>query len=285
MSITKYADLHLHTSASDGTLSPTELIKLAYKSGIHTLSITDHDTVAGITEARAALEEEMTLITGVEFSCYYDGDEPFLLHILGYGIDPSSESITKTVCVGRDTRQRKHSLRLEYMRRVYGIEFTEGELDYFNSRMTVGKPHLAEVLVNRGMAGSIKEAIDKYMKAPDFPDGNIPASLAIEGIVGAGGIPVYAHSLGGECDARLSYGEAKRRIALMKDMGVMGLECYYSRYSSEDERFLLSVAEELGLLVSGGSDFHGKNKTVVLGELSREGARVECKKMSVLSNL
>lgn len=280
-----YADLHLHTTASDGTLTPSELISLAHKSGINTVSITDHDTVAGIDEARESLPDGMTLIPGVEFSCFYDGGEPFLLHILGYGIDTCADSIAYAVNRGREIRQEKHSLRLEYMRTAHGIEFTEDELSYFDTRFTVGKPHLAEVLVRRGMAGSIKEAIDKYMKASDFPDGNIPASLAIEGILGAGGIPVYAHSLGGECDARLSYEEAERRILLMKDMGIRGLECYYSRYSEDDEKRLLSIAKKHGLLVSGGSDFHGKNKTVILGELSSEGKRIECEKMSVLSNL
>lgn len=280
-----YADLHLHTTASDGTLTPRELVLLAHRSGITTVSVTDHDTVAGIREAREALPDGMKLISGVEFSCFYDGDEQFLLHILGYGIDTRAESIANAVNKGREIRQKKHSLRLEYMKAVHGIEFTEEELSYFNTRFTVGKPHLAEVLVRRGMAGNIKEAIDKYMKSPDFPDGNIPASLAIEGILGAGGIPVYAHSLGGECDARLSYDEAEQRILLMKDMGIRGLECYYSRYSADDEKHLLSIAKRHGLLVSGGSDFHGKNKTVVLGELSREGVRVDCEKMSVLAIL
>lgn len=281
----RYADLHLHTTASDGTLSPSELISLAYRSGVYTVAVTDHDTVSGIDEAKGVLPECMTLIPGVEFSCYFGEDNPFLLHILGYGINPHAESITAAVNAGRETRRRKHSLRLDYMAEKYGIEFTEDELLYFNTRFTVGKPHLAEVLVRRGMAGNIKEAIDKFMKEPDFPDGNIPAAIAIEGILGAGGIPVYAHSLGGECDERLSYEEAERRILLMKDMGIRGLECYYSRYSEDDEKHLLSIAKRHGLLVSGGSDFHGKNKTVILGELSSEGKRIGCEKMSVLSNL
>lgn len=282
---TNFADMHLHTTASDGTLSPSELVALAYESGISTIALTDHDTVGGIAEAKAALPSGMTLIPGVEFSCFFDTGEPFLLHILGYGIDPDASSINDVIRLGKRTRAHKHTKRLEYLKERYCISFTDEELEFFNTRPNVGKPHIAEVLRRRGMAWSIKEAIDTFMSSPDFPDGNIPASSAIRSIVESGGIPVYAHSLGGECDARLSYEQTQRRILLMKEAGILGLECYYSRYSREDEAFLLSVAKRLGLLVSGGSDFHGKNKTVVIGELSNEGQKIGCDKLSVLDKI
>ena len=285
MEPTEFADLHMHTTFSDGTLTPSELVAFARASGISTISITDHDTVGGYFAARESVPRGMTLIPGVEFSCIYRGKTPFLLHVLGYGIDPASPYINEVIEEGRRTRGRKHSLRLEYMSRVYGIRFTDEEMSYFASRTTIGKPHLAEILVKRGLAPSIKEAIDKYMKAPDFPDGNIDAAMAIEGIKRAGGIPVYAHPLGGECDRRLDCTEALERIEQIKALGIQGLECYYSRYSDADEKFLLSLTEKLSLCVSGGSDFHGKNKTVELGALSEGGIRVERKKLTVLSNM
>ena len=278
-------DLHLHTTASDGTLTPRELVSLADREGIHTVAITDHDTVSGLDEARAALPSHMTLIGGVEFSCIYDKDPCFLFHLLGYGIDPSSPEIRALVDLGYRERLNKHARRCEYLERTCGITFTDEERDYFATRPAVGRLHLAEAFVRRGLASTKQEAISKYMKSPDFPEGSLSAETAIDGIIRAGGIPVYAHPLGGECEKRITVEECERRLLLLKAIGVCGVECYYSRYSEEDEGYLLSLAEKHGLLVSGGSDFHGKNKTVRIGNLSDSGRCVSPDDLSVLSAL
>lgn len=270
----RIADLHLHTTASDGTLTPSELLLLARREGISTVAITDHDTVSGIAEAKCELPEGMRLIPGVEFSCIYDGETPFLFHLLGYGIDYESDSIRNVVDFGYSERLKKHTRRLEYLMRAHNIAFTEEEVAFFNTRPAVGRLHIAEALVKRGLASSPREAIDKYMSSPDFPEGSLPARLAIDGILGAGGIPVYAHPFGGECEERISREECERRLLILKEMGLLGMECYYSRYSEEDEEYLLSLADRHGLFVSGGSDFHGKNKTVRIGDLSSRGRRV-----------
>ena len=276
------ADLHLHTTASDGTLSPSELVALAEREGISVIAVTDHDTVSGLSEAREYLPEGMTLIDGVEFSCISDTESPFLFHLLGYGIDPESASVRDVVEYGYRERLAKHDRRCEYLKRSLNIVFTDEEKEFFATRPAVGKLHIAEVLVNRALASSPREAINKYMSSPDFPEGSLPSRMAIEGITGAGGIPVYAHPLGGECETRVSHAECERRVKILKNMGVMGLECYYSRYSTEDESFLLSLADKYGLFVSGGSDFHGKNKTVSIGSLSDKGHKISANLLTVL---
>ena len=109
--------------------------------------------------------------------------------------------------------------------------------------------------------------------------------MAIDGILGAGGIPVYAHPLGGECERRISFAECEGRVAYLKEMGVGGVECYYSRYSRSDAEFLASLAARYGLLVSGGSDFHGKNKTVKIGMLSDSGLTLTEAMLNVIENV
>ena len=281
----RIADLHLHTTASDGTLTPRELVLLAKEEGISTVAVTDHDTVSGIKEARENLPDGMTLIGGVEFSCISETDPPFLFHLLGYGVDPDSEKVISVVDYGYSERLHKHERRLEYMKRAWNIVFTDDEKEYFSTRPAVGRLHIAEVLKRRGLASTVGEAINKYMSSAEFPEGSLPSGMAIGGILGAGGIPVYAHPLGGECEVRISHEECERRVMILKEAGVLGLECYYSRYSEEDEEFLLSLAGRHGLLVSGGSDFHGKNKTVRIGCLSKSGIRIDEDRLSVLKNI
>lgn len=280
-----FADLHLHTSASDGTLTPKELVSYAKEKNISIVAITDHDTVDGFEEARRSIPDGVELISGVEFSCIYDGGEPFLLHILGYGIDTDSDGIKKAVKIGRDMRRGKHSARLEYLSRVFGIKFTEAERFRLERQPSVGKLHIAAILIERGYATGIGEAVAKFMSSPDFPDGRISYKTAISGIIEAGGIPVYAHPLGGEGEEHLSISEVAHRVRIMRSAGVMGLECYYSRYTDKEIEMLLSLAEDMGMYVSGGSDFHGENKTVPIGCLSADGTSIFPKRLSMLTKL
>ena len=278
-----YADLHMHTTASDGSMPPAELVNYARSAGLSVISVTDHDTVSGLSEALGA-RDGITVIPGIELSSVYDGEGgPFRLHILGYGIDPEAPSVLSAVEAGQTVRRRKHSLRLEYLKSTYGIDlYAEDERQ--GSTM-VGKISLAQLLTEGGYAENIQDAIQKYMTLPDFPEGRIPHSLAISGISDAGGIPVYAHPFGGEGEAHLSEGEVERRIELLARAGIRGVECYYSRYSEQEVLHLVKTAEKYGLFVSGGSDFHGSNKTVKIGTLVSDGTAVPSERLTVLSAL
>lgn len=263
-------DLHLHTSASDGSDTPAELLRLARNSGISVVSVTDHDTIEGMKEALNSRVEGVKIITGIEFSCKYDADGGFDCHILGYGFDPESKSLLAAIEKGRLMRREKLDLRLVYLREVYGIDFDADEREWLYSLNSAARPHLANLLIKRGLATDIADAMDKYLRADGFPDDRIDASLAIDAILSSGGVPVWAHPLGGEREERLLVDEVRRRAGLLRSLGLRGLECYYSRYSREDISTLLSIADEFEMLVSGGSDYHGRNKTVELGRLCSE---------------
>ena len=277
-------DLHLHTTASDGSDTPSELLALAKEAGLTVISVSDHDTLAGCIEAIKAPQNDVKVITGIEFSCHHYGKCDFDCHILGYGFDIDSPELLSTIAHGREMRLFKLKARLEYLETHLGISFNDEELAWLRSLNSVAKPHLAELIVKRGMADGIADAIHKYLKGDAFPDDRIDAAEAIKAIRAAGGVPVYAHPLGGEVEKRLTKEELEPRIDALVSDGIMGLECYYSRYSSDDEALLVSLAQNRGLLVSAGSDYHGKNKTVVLGTLSTD-AEVSSDEVSILPHL
>ena len=268
-------DLHLHTTASDGSDTPHELLMLAKEAGLEVISITDHDTILGCIEALNFVDKGVKLITGIEFSCHCDEKDGFDCHILGYGFDPESEHIISAIEHGRQMRRAKLDARIEYLIKSHGIYFDKDEIDWLYSLNSAARPHLARLLIKRGLADSVADAIDKYLKGDGFPDDRIDAAEAISAIRLSGGVSVYAHPIGGEREDRLSYDEVYSRISKLKSIGLMGVECLYSRYSKDDESMLLSIADEMGLLVSGGSDYHGKNKTVTLGALSSDDDTVD----------
>lgn len=278
-------DLHLHTTASDGTESPARVVRLAAERGIDTVAVTDHDTVAGVAEARLALSEGQRLIPAIEMSCSVGGDGGFRCHVLGYGIDEEHPAIKEAIALGKEKRGAKLLRRIEYLRRDFGIELTDSELDWLYSRGSASRLHLANILVNRGLVRSTDEAVDCYLDYRGLPDDRIEAEIAIRAITQAGGVSVYAHPLGGERERRIGEGELMRRAEILARMGASGLEAFYSRYTAADRRRVLDVADALGLLVSAGSDYHGENKTVELGCLGTEGESVDIRHITLLRRL
>ena len=278
------SDLHLHTTASDGSDTPSELLRLTRENGLSAISITDHDTIAGLVEAMKYSQDDVKIITGIEFSCRYQGEEGFDCHILGYGFDIESPAILGAIAHGRQMRLAKLDARLEFLKTRRGICFDKEELDWLYSLNSAAKPHLADLIMKRGLADSIADAMDRYLKGDGFPDDRIDAAEAISAILDAGGIPIWAHPLGGERETRLTRPELTKRLDTLSSLGLRGLECLYSRYSADDEAWLLSVAEERGLLCSGGSDYHGKNKTVELARLCAD-SESDQSRISILSVL
>ena len=260
-------DLHLHTTASDGSDTPSELIALAKEAGLTVISVTDHDTLEGRIAAVSIPQADVKIITGIEFSCHHFGTEDFDCHILGYGFDPESPELLAAIAHGRQMRLMKLEARLEYLADRHNIVFDKEELDWLHSLNSAARPHLAGLIVKRGLADTIADAIDLYLKGDNFPDDRIDAGEAIRAILSAGGIPVYAHPIGGEREKRLTMSELEGRVDALIKLGLGGLECYYSRYSGEDEALLIAFAKSRGLYVSAGSDYHGRNKTVELARL------------------
>lgn len=278
-------DLHLHTTASDGSDSPAELIGKATDMGLGIISVTDHDTLAGLQIALALTNGGIRIIPGIEFSCHAYDDDGFDCHILGYGFDPQNREMTAAIQHGRQMRFTKLESRIDYLADNFGIYLTDEEIKELRGYNAVAKPHLARVLIRRGLASSVADAIDKYLKGAKFPDDRIDAKEAIDAIHAAGGIAVYAHPLGGERERRLTPCELKERVNALSMLGIDGLEAYYSRYDEKDRALIMSLAHENGLLVSGGSDYHGENKTVRLGELSKDNVKVSFADITVLERL
>ena len=281
-------DLHMHSTASDGTDSPVTLLKKILASEIRTFALTDHDTIAGamvvdhLVELRQrTLGEDLTFIPGVEFSCITDGGK---CHILGYGYDPDCLLFLQTLEKVEDLRAEKLVRRLRFLDEKIGFRLSEQELDALKSIQSVGKPHIANLMVLKGYAKDRKEAIDIINKAPSIRS-RIPGEEAIHAILEAGGIPVWAHPLGGEGEKRIKKEAFWRQLSILMDAGLQGLECYYSRYLMEECEFLREEAEKNGLLVSGGSDYHGTNKDIPLGMLNATGEPIPEEKLTILNKM
>lgn len=258
-------DLHIHTTASDGSDSPAELARRL--GGLKLFSVTDHDTIDGALAMEPLVPAGIGYIRGVEFSCVFPGGK---CHILGYGYDPANPVFRAALQEGAQLRQEKLRRRLAHLQERFGIAFNEEELHWLHSLSSPGKPHLGRLLLNRGLAPDLNSAIRTYLSGVPGRD-RIEAKTAIEAIRAAGGIAVWAHPLGGEGEKRLTRAEVEARLEILTGLGIQGLECRYSRYSNADEALLLGFARSHGLLVTGGSDYHGSNKKgIELGQLGAE---------------
>lgn len=250
-------DLHTHTTCSDGTLTPSEIIKEAHKKGLIAIALTDHDTTEGNLEAMEASRGfDMDLIPGVEISAQWPNG---ILHILGYYIDPENEDLSSRLGQLRRARNTRITTIVERLGQL-NIRITEQDVYAHAGDGSPGRPHVANALVEKEIVQTRQEAFDKYLAkgaAAYVPKKKMPPEQSIRLILGAGGIPVIAHphTLGYEDEASLA-----RSLDQLKEMGLIGLEAYYPRHSQEQTSLYLRSAKEKGLLVTAGTDFHGANK-------------------------
>ncbi|MGX8774523.1 MAG: PHP domain-containing protein [Bacillota bacterium] len=261
-------DLHMHTTVSDGTDTLEEIIKNVMDDGIDLFSVTDHDAIKGgmlipPMLAVADPERKLSFILGVEFSCK---DENGKYHILGYGYDPYVPGISEVVTEGHELRMKKTRARLEFLKEEYGFEFPPEELEVLLARDNPGKPHIANLMVKHGYAQDVKEAITDYINKKKFENVHVRPEEAIEGILKSGGIPVLAHPAYGDGDDLIMGEELEQRIQYLMDYGIKGLEAFYSGFTPKIKESVLGLAEKYDLYVTAGSDYHGRNKMVELGE-------------------
>ena len=262
-------DLHIHTAASDGSDSPAALAQKVLAAGLELFSVTDHDTVDGALAVEALLPAGVGFLRGVEFSCISPGGK---CHILGYGFDPAHPAFRAALDEGAQLRREKLERRIVHLREKFGIILTEEELAWLRSLKSPGKPHLGGLLVERGLASDRKSAISRFLSGVPGRD-RIDSKTAIGAIRAAGGIAVWAHPLGGEGEERLTEIQFEQQLAVLLAAGIQGLECHYSRYSPAESELLLGYARTRGLIVTGGSDYHGSNKSDIhLGQLGTENA-------------
>ncbi|GAV21740.1 PHP domain-containing protein [Carboxydothermus pertinax] len=255
-------DLHTHTTASDGTYTPEELVKLAQKERIKILAITDHDSAAGVIEAVGAGEKYgVKVIAGVEISVVF---EPTEMHILGYGMDIKDEKFIKTLTRLKENRERRNPLMIKKLNAL-GFDITLEEVVLEAGGEIVGRPHMARVLLKKGYVSSLEEAFSKYLGkgCPAYvPKEKLTPFEAINIIKQAGGLSFLAHPVYLE---KIEV-ELKKLLEELVSYGLDGIEAYYTYHSEEQTKLYLKLAEEYKLLISGGSDFHGANKPeIILG--------------------
>lgn len=253
-----FVDLHCHSTASDGTFAPEEVVRLARDSGLSGLSLTDHDTIAGLDEARSlATKLGIDFVNGIEISCIFP--KPGLMHLLGYGIDPTSDSLTrmtKQLIEGRDGRNLQIIEKLQSL----NVAITLQEVEDVAGGDVIARPHIAQVLLRKGYVTSTKQAFDKYL-APGglaFFDKEVFTSReAIEMIRSAGGVAVLAHpvQLKSTNSAQL-----EQSLKDLVDVGLQGIEVIHSDHDTDAVAQMSAFAKKYDLLKTGGSDFHGSRK-------------------------
>lgn len=273
-----FADLHIHSHFSDGSDNIHEIVEKLLLQNITTFALTDHDTIAGLPSLIEAANDRARVITGIEFSCKENGKNT---HILGFGFAPNAPEILEMLAYGQDLRHKNLEIRLNHLK-MHGIEFTEEELQFLHSKNSPSRAHLTALLIKNGYASSYQDCMDKYLNGCKKKELRLTAKDAITAILAANALPVWAHPLGGEGE---SHEFVPETLEALLSYGLRGMECYYSRYTAKESAFLLDIASRHHLAVSGGSDYHGTNKTVKLGELSSDGITIPAEKLTVLSIL
>ena len=256
-------DLHIHTTASDGTCTPRETVRRAAELGLCAIAITDHDTISAHAEAiSAGMDYGVEVVQGIEVSTKYGVS----VHILGYYLEDLVPLLAGIVN-DRDRRNEKIAalmaadglpVRYEEMKKHFGE--------------AIGRPHFGRILAELGLAESVSDAFERYLgrdKRYFVPRRTVDIDSSVEAIVQSGGVPVLAHPF----QYRKNDAELRELIERCMDHGLRGMECRYSGYDAEQVKYLEDLAEEYGLLKTGGSDFHGGNKphislgTGIRGEL------------------
>ena len=266
-------DLHIHTTASDGSLTPTQVVQLARKKGFSLIAVTDHDTMGGVAEAlEAGKKYNVDVVPGVEIS----SGVTLEVHMLGYGMSPDHPVMKAMMEDMRAARVERMERIIENLQKM-GVPITVEEVEAVAGG-AIGRPHIAQVLIAHGLVPDVRTAFREYIGvgAKAYVERRkMTSEQVVANIRDAGGVPVLAH--GGLL--HISEVELNQWIDSMAKKGLMGLECYHNAHTPQMERLLRAAAERNGLLVTGGSDFHGASRPdVEMGTgLSRWNDRQACR--------
>lgn len=256
-------DLHMHTTVSDGTDSPEEIAEKVRGLGINVFSVTDHDAIKGCGIIRSLDLGDIRFISGAEFNCR---DEFGRYHVLGYGFSPDDPLMDALVEKGHTLRMDKVRMRIELLEKEFGFSFSQEDVQELLSRDNPGKPHIGNLMVSYGFAPSRDVAIEEYIDKLKFKKEYIHPAEVIETVKKCGGIPVLAHPPYGTGNDIIVGDELDARVARMKELGLMGVEAFYSGYSPKLCKEVLALADKYDLYVTAGSDYHGHNKMIDLGD-------------------
>lgn len=255
ISDTRTVDYHTHSTCSDGTMTPTELVTHAKSQGLSAIALTDHDSVDGIAEALSCAQTEgMELVPGIEFSAA----EKTETHIIGLFIDPQNETLLATIQKLKDSRRRRMEDICSKLRAL-GMDITHEEALEIAGGSFVGRAHIARLMVEKGYCETIRECFDKYigLNKPAYSEKNeLTATEAVRAIKAAGGLAFLAHLNQTGYDLC----QLEELLITLKDAGLTGIEGYYPEYTPEHTAQYRALAMKLDLAFEGGSDFHGKMK-------------------------
>ena len=251
-------DLHIHTTASDGKLTPAQVVEAVAGLGLEVIAITDHDSVDGIASALEAARAfpKLTVIPGVEINTDIPGDE---VHILGYFVDCANQELLDTLERMRNSRQRRALKMVQKLARL-GVHIEWPRVLELAGGGAVGRPHVAQAMLERGYIASLQEAFARYIgrNGPAYAERErLTPAQATALVMKAGGLPVLAHPA--------SLDRLNDVLIRLKGAGLVGLEAYYDGYSPEVTRSLVELARKHGLITCGGSDFHGLEGGVGVG--------------------
>jgi 3',5'-nucleoside bisphosphate phosphatase len=256
-------DLHCHSTASDGTLTPAELVTAGAKAGLDVMAITDHDTTGGWRAAAEARPEGLRLVRGAELSCRWYGVQPSIpLHLLAYLFDPTEPRLAADLARLRDDRERR-AQRIVELLRADGVDISWPEVQEYAQGGSVGRPHIAQALIRAGLAKTTNEAFaSRWLGARYFlPKADLDVFEGVRAVRAAGGVPVFAHPRA-TTRGRIVPDEL---IIDLAGAGLFGLEADHEDHTPAERSYVRALAEKLGLVVTGSSDFHGRHKTVRLG--------------------
>lgn len=279
------ADLHTHSTASDGTDAPADLARLARDAGLSCFALTDHDTTAGLADAAAGAKKlKLTFIPGIELSASPNLDRPALsdepedlnrrgnVHILGYHIRHDAPELDRIARQQREAREERNPAIVEKLQAL-GVRISYEEVidaaggdTHAGGAASIGRPHIAQVMLTKGYVKSIHEAFAKYLGvggAAYTRRDRLSASQAIEAIHAAGGAAVLAHPV----QMALDKDGIEHAVARLASIGLDGLETKHSDHEPADTQFLTALADRFDLIPTGGSDYHGSRKTIRLGSV------------------
>jgi len=257
----KKIDLHMHTTASDGASTPAELVERCVDLGLEIIAVTDHDNVTNVEKAQnLGKENGLKVISGIEISTYRGEAE---YHILGYFVDLENEALLGLTEAILDSRVERTYKMIEKLTEMgYPLDFAD--VKKFATGVSLGRPHIAKAMIEKGYIEEIGDAFTQEFiagggKAYAEKKNVLPAE-AIEVILKAGGIPVIAHPY------IINHGKAlnKEEISRLKDVGLKGVEVYQTKHNKKTTKKYKKIAEDLGLLITGGSDYHGENSPGIL---------------------
>lgn len=247
-------DLHTHSTFSDGTFTPLQLVKYAEEKGLKAFAITDHDTTEGIKEAKS-IETNVEVISGVEISTRYDKKE---IHIVGLYVNENDADLNKQLKYYREKRVTRNFEILEKLNSL-GVDITIDDVKESCTDDVISRAHIAKALVSKGFVGSYTEAFDRYLgdnKCAYVPRETLNYEESMELITKAGGVPVLAHPL----LYKMSDTNLENMMVKLRQKGLKAVEVYYSTHSNSDTQHVMAMANRVGLIYSGGSDFHGATK-------------------------